>query len=66
MAKPPKKMGRPPTGKRKRQVFAFLEEKDADWFMNLPPKQRSAWLAEQIETAQKGTSLPTPTAHPAE
>lgn len=49
MTKPTRKMGRPPTGDpRKVQVFSFLPPDDAAWFMGLPPKQRSAWLAEKV------------------
>ena len=49
MTKPPRKMGRPPTGEpRKVQVFSFLPPEDAAWFMGLPPKQRSAWLAAKV------------------
>jgi hypothetical protein len=44
-----KKLGRPPSGNAKRLVRAFLPPDLADWFMAIPPKKRSAWLAEQIE-----------------
>lgn len=51
----PKKFGRPPSGERKQQVFAFLPPDLADWFMAIPPKERTAWLAEMIEnTRQSG------------
>lgn len=49
MTKPARKMGRPPSDEpRKVQVFSFLPPDDAAWFMGLPPKQRSAWLAAHI------------------
>lgn len=49
----PKRLGRPPTGKRKRQVFVFLHEEHATWFMAIPPQERTAWLVKQIQKAQQ-------------
>ena len=68
MSQPSKKLGRPPTGKRKRQVFVFLPNDYADWFMAIPPKERTAWIIEMIENERKSTpksaELRTSDAHP--
>lgn len=63
-----KKFGRPPSGERKKQAFVFLSPEHHAWFMALPPKERTAWLAEMIEKEQKSTpkvdNCADSTAHP--
>jgi hypothetical protein len=48
-----KKLGRPPSGNAKRLAYVFLLPEHHAWFMNLPAKDRTAWLATQIEQAQR-------------
>lgn len=44
-----KRMGRPPRpDERKQQVWSWLPPDLAAWFMALPSKDRSAWLAEKV------------------
>ena len=62
-----KRMGRPPTGQpRKVQISAFLVPEDAAWLMALPPKQRSLWLAQMIESERKFDHLSADNSAPPE